>query len=138
MLLGEAIVFLRTALGGEVAFLRKQSMQLASKMRFLAAQFEALLTDELWRRPASHANAMAARLASAVAGIDGVTLTQRVEANAVFALLPPGVAESLQERWHFYTWNENTGEVRWMCSWDTTEEDVDEFAADVRATVEAA
>jgi threonine aldolase len=137
LLLGEAIVFLRTGLGGEVAFLRKQSMQLASKMRFLAAQFEALLTDELWRRPASHANAMAARLAEAVSGIDGVTLTQRVEANAVFALLPPEAAASLQERWHFYTWNENTGEVRWMCSWDTTEEDVDEFAADVRATVEA-
>ena len=135
LLLGEAIVFLRTGLGGEVAFLRKQSMQLASKMRFLAAQFEALLTDDLWRRPAAHANAMAQRLAAAVAGLAGVELTQRVQANAVFALLPPGVAEELQRRWHFYTWSETTGEVRWMCSWDTTEEDVDAFAADVREAV---
>ena len=138
MLLGEAVVFLRAGLGGEVAFLRKQSMQLASKMRFLAAQFEVLLSDELWRRPAAHANAMAARLADALRDVEGVTLTQRVQANAVFALLPPGTAEDLQSRWHFYTWDERTGEVRWMCSWDTTEEDVDAFAADVRAAVGAA
>ena len=135
MLLGEAVVFLRAGLGGEVAFLRKQSMQLASKMRFIAAQFEALLTDDLWRRPAAHANAMAARLADAVGAIEGVTITQRVQANAVFAVLPPGAATWLQERWHFYVWDETTGEVRWMCSWDTTEEDVDAFAADVRAAL---
>jgi threonine aldolase len=135
MMLGEAIVFLRTGLGGEVAFLRKQSMQLASKMRFLAAQFEVLLTDDLWRRPAAHANAMAGRLADAVGAIEGVKLTQRVEANAVFALLPPNVTEELQQRWHFYVWDENTGEVRWMCSWDTTEEDVDAFAADLAAAM---
>jgi threonine aldolase len=129
MLLGEAVVFLRTGLGGEVAFLRKQSMQLASKMRFLAAQFEALLAD--WRTPAAHANAMAARLAEAVTPIDGVQVTQRVQANAVFAVLPPAATAWLQERWHFYVWDEATGEVRWMCSWDTTEEDVEAFAADV-------
>jgi threonine aldolase len=129
MLLGEAIVFLRAGLGGEVAFLRKQSMQLASKMRFLAAQFEALLAD--WRTPAAHANAMAARLADAVSRIEGVRITQRVQANGVFAVLPAAATSWLQERWRFYVWDENSGEVRWMCSWDTTEDDVDEFAADV-------
>jgi threonine aldolase len=133
LLLGEAVVFLRAGLGDDIAFLRKQSMQLASKMRFIAAQFEVLLTDSLWRRPAAHANAMAARLAEAVAGIPGVRLTQRVEANAVFAVLPPEVAERLQERWHFYVWDDRSGEVRWMCSWDTTEEDVDSFAAALEA-----
>jgi threonine aldolase len=137
LLLGEAVVFLRAGLGDEVAFLRKQSMQLASKMRFIAAQFEVLLTDGLWQRPASHANAMAARLAEAVAGIPGVRVTQPVEANAVFAVVPPGVAAPLEERWHFYTWDERSGEVRWMCSWDTTEEDVDAFAADLDAAMRA-
>ncbi len=134
MMLGEAILFLRTGLGAEVAFLRKQSMQLASKMRFLAAQFEALLSDELWLRTAAHTNSMAQRLRAGVDGIAGVTITQKVEANAVFALLPGNVAADLQSRWRFYEWDENTGEVRWMCSWDTTEEDVDAFAEDIRAT----
>src|SRR4051794_23170853 len=129
MLLGEAVVFLREGLGGEVPFLRKQSMQLASKMRFIAAQFDALLDD--WHTPAAQANAMAARLAAAVERIDGVRITQRVQANAVFAVLPPAATEWLQERWPFYVWDERTGEVRWMCSWDTTEDDVDAFAADV-------
>jgi threonine aldolase len=138
LLLGEAVVFLRAGLGEEVAYLRKQSMQLASKMRFIAAQFEALLAGDLWLRTASHANAMAGLLASAVGGIDGVTLTQRVEANAVFAVLPPGVAEALQERWRFYVWDETTGEVRWMCSWDTTRDDVEAFAADIREAVRPA
>jgi threonine aldolase len=137
MMLGEAVVFLRAELGGEVAFLRKQSMQLASKMRFIAAQFEALLNDDLWRSTAAHANAMATRLARAVGTIAGVSITQRVQANAVFAVLPPEVTTYLQERWRFYVWDENTGEVRWMCSWDTTEEDVDEFAADVREALGA-
>jgi threonine aldolase len=137
LLLGEAVVFLRAGLGDEVAFLRKQSMQLASKMRYIAAQFEALLGDDLWLRTAAHANSMARRLASAVATIEGVEITQRVEANAVFARVPPGAAAALQERWRFYVWDENTGEVRWMCSWDTTAEDVDEFAADVREALAA-
>jgi threonine aldolase len=132
LLFGEAVVFLRAGLGDEVAFLRKQSMQLASKMRFLAAQFEVLLTDSLWLRPAAHANAMAARLAAALADVDGVEITQRVQANAVFAVAPRAATAELQERWHFYVWDERTGEVRWMCSWDTTEEDVDAFVADVR------
>jgi threonine aldolase len=136
MLAGEAVILLRPGGAADaMPYLRKQSMQLASKMRFLAAQFEALLADELWRRAAGHANAMAARLAEGVGGLPGVTVTQPVQANAVFAILPPGVAESLRERWFFYTWDEATGEVRWMCAWDTTEEDVDAFVAAVGAEV---
>src|SRR5919107_171941 len=114
-------------------YLRKQSMHLASKMRYVAAQFEALLTDGLWERSAAHANAMAARLAAAVGDLDGVRITQPVQANVVFAILPPGVAEALQRDWGFYTWDEHTGEVRWMCSWDTRPEDVDAFAAAIAA-----
>ena len=131
LVLGEATVLLRAGLGEGIEYLRKQSMQLASKMRFLAAQFDALLDDERWRRSAAHANAMARRLAEGVAGVDGVRVTQSVDANAVFAVLPPGVAERLQQRWRFYVWDETTGEVRWMCSWDTSPQDVDAFAADV-------
>jgi threonine aldolase len=110
-------------------------MQLASKMRFLAVQFEALLEGELWRRGAEHANAMAARLAAAVRDLPGVRITQPVQANAVFAILPPGTAERAMERFTFYVWDERTGEVRWMCSWDTTAEDVDAFAQDIAAAV---
>ena len=128
----EAVVLLRADLGDGVQFMRKQSMQLASKMRFLSAQLQALLEDERWRAPAAHANAMARRLADAVAGVDGVALTQAVQANAVFAVLPPGVAAELQRDWRFYTWNEATGEVRWMCSWDTSPGEVDAFAAAIR------
>ena len=100
-------------------------------MRFLAAQFDALLTDELWRANAQRANAMAARLAAAVSAAPGLQITRPVQANAVFATLPPAATEALQRRFAFYVWNEDIGEVRWMCSWDTTEEDVDEFAAAV-------
>src|SRR3954451_8588266 len=137
LVLGEAIVLMRPGLGDGIEYLRKQSMQLASKMRFIAAQFEALLEGERWRRTAAHANAMARRLADAVAGVDGVRITQQVDANAVFAVLPPGAAEKLQERWRFYVWDESTGEVRWMCSWDTAPEDVDAFAQDVAQVASA-
>jgi threonine aldolase len=131
----EAVVVLEPALAAGFPYLRKQSMQLASKMRFLAAQFDALLTDELWLRCASHANAMAERLAGAVRGLPGLELTRPVQANAVFAILPVAVSAQLQERFHFYTWDERRGEVRWMCSWDTTPEDIDEFAAALTAAL---
>jgi threonine aldolase len=101
-------------------------------MRFLAAQFDALLQDELWRRCASHANAMAARLAERVRDLPGLRITRPVETNAVFAALAPAVTSALQLEFPFYTWDETAGEVRWMCSWDTSEEDVDTFAAAVR------
>jgi len=126
---GEAVVFFRAELAQDALFIRKQQMQLASKMRFISAQFVALLTDDLWRRNASHANAMAQRLAAAVGDVPGVTITQRVQANGVFAILPADAIPALQEEFHFYVWDESSHECRWMCSWDTTEHDVDRFAA---------
>jgi threonine aldolase len=133
----EAVVFLRPGLGEGFAWLRKQHAQLSSKMRFAAAQVVALLEDDLWRRSAAHANAMAMRLAAAVGDVPGVRLTRPVQANAVFAVLPPDAAERARRRVPFYTWDERTGEVRWMCSWDTTPEDVDAFAEVVREAVAA-
>src|SRR3712207_5032607 len=107
----EAVVFLRAGLGEHVAYQRKQAMQLASKMRFMAAQFEALLRDDLWRRSAAHANAMARRLADAVTRVPGVTITRPVQANAVFAVVPADVVARVQPDWPFYVWDEHTGEV---------------------------
>lgn len=128
LVLGEAVVFLNPELSEGARYLRKQTLQLASKGRFLAAQFVAMFEGDLWRRNAGHANAMAARLAGRLRGIPGVTITQRVEANGVFAVVPQAAAEQVRPRWPFYTWNEATGEVRLMCSWDTTVEEVDAFA----------
>jgi threonine aldolase len=133
----EAVVFVDPELGDGFQYLRKQSLQLASKMRFLAAQFEALLTDELWRQCAQRSNAMAALLAHGVGSVPGVTITQPVQTNAVFARLPADARAALQERFAFYTWDERCDEVRWMCSWDTTEEDVQTFAEAVREALVA-
>lgn len=135
MVSGEAVVLLAPELADGFQWIRKQSMQLASKGRFLAAQFVALLEGDLWLRSARQANAMGARLAAAVGAIDGVTLTQISQANVVFAILDPAVTTRLQEDFPFYVWDEATGEVRWMCSWDTTEAEVDAFAAAVAAAV---
>ena len=131
----EAVVLLRDDLGEGMAWLRKQSMQLASKMRFLSAQLVALFEDDLWRRNAAHANAMAARLAAAVA--DHVEIAHPVEANGVFAVVPCAATAHLQRDWRFYVWDEEADVVRWLCSWDTTTEDVDAFAAAVRDAVGA-
>ena len=125
----EAVVSFRPEDEPSLHFLRKQSMQLASKMRFISAQFVALLTDDLWRDNAEHANAMARRLADGIARVDGVTLAYPVEANGVFALLPEGVTQIVQERYPFYVWDEATGVVRWMTSFDTTADDVDGLVA---------
>jgi threonine aldolase len=125
----EAVVVLRPDLGGDMLFRRKQGMQLASKMRYAAAQFVALLSDDLWRRNALQANVTAARLAEKAADVPGVKITRPVEANAVFAILPPGVTEPLQAEYPFYVWDETTGEVRWMTSFATTDQDVDDFVA---------
>ena len=114
-------------------------MQLASKMRFAAVQLEALLGGDLWQRNASHANAMAARLGAALERIEGVELAQPVQANGVFARLPAAAIERLEldpeGNRAFYVWDEASGTVRLMCSWDTTPEDVDAFAASVADTV---
>jgi threonine aldolase len=129
MMLGECVVVLNPEAVRGMAFLRKLSMQLASKMRFVSVQFDALLAGDLWLRNASHANAMAVRLEAAVGGVAGVEVHRPVEANAIFAILPPAVTEGLQKRYPFYVWDEHSGEVRWMTSFDTTEADVDGFAA---------
>lgn len=131
----EAIVFPQGAGGESMAFIRKQGMQLASKMRFLAAQFIALLGGDLWQRNAGHANRMARLLAEQVRGVPGITLSQPVEANGVFARVPPEHIPALQERAFFYVWNPETAEVRWMTAWDTTEQDVATFAGAVREIV---
>jgi threonine aldolase len=132
LMAAEAVVFRTPELADGFLYLRKQSLQLASKMRFLAAQFEALMRDQLWLRCARHANAMALRLAEQVRDLSGLTITRPVQTNAVFATLPVAVTEALQRDFPFYVWDEQVGEVRWMCSWDTTEEDVDTFASAVR------
>jgi threonine aldolase len=129
----EAVVFMREELAHGFQYLRKQSLQLPSKMRFLAAQFEALLHDELWRSLASHANAMAARLAEAIGEIAGVEIRHPVQSNAVFATLPLTAIAALQEQFDFYVWDERRGEVRFMCAWDTTAADVERLGEAVRA-----
>ena len=128
----EAVVVLRPELAGPLGYVRKQCMQLGSKLRFTAAQFLALLEGDLWHRNAAHANAMAARLQDAVQGLPGLAVTRPRQVNAVFATLPEAAIPLLQKVSAFYTWDEATHEVRWMCSWDTTERDVDTFAAAVR------
>ncbi|CAB4726571.1 unannotated protein [freshwater metagenome] len=132
IMLGEAVVVLSPDTVRGLPYLRKQSMQLASKMRFVSAQLLALYEGDLYLRNASHANAMARRLAEAVADLPGLS-TLPVQANAVFATLPVEVSRRLMERFHFYFWDEAAGVVRWMCAWDTTPEDVDAFAAAIAA-----
>ncbi|GLB66126.1 threonine aldolase [Arthrobacter mangrovi] len=135
LLFGECVVVLNPEAAAGLPYLRKMNMQLASKMRFISAQFVALLEDGLWLRSAAHANAMAARLRAAVAGIDGVRPTQETQANAVFATLPAGAADRIRKKFRFYDWDAARGEVRWMCSFDTSEADVDAFAEAIRAEV---
>jgi threonine aldolase len=128
MVAGEAVVFLDPALAEGARYLRKQTLQLASKGRFLAAQFVAMFGGDLWQRNAGHANAMAARLAGRLQELSGVRITQPVQANGVFAVIPRAAADAVRPNWPFYTWDDGTGEARLMCSWDTTPEDVDGFA----------
>jgi len=146
----EALVVMNPSLAGAVPFQRKQQMQLASKMRYLAAQFGALLEDELWLRNARHANAMARRLADGIDGVPGVRLRHPVESNGVFAALNPALVEPLQGEWTFYVWDSDVhaeawpegssapaSVVRWMTASDTTEDDVDAFVAAIRAAAGA-
>lgn len=125
----EAVVVLEPSASDGLIFLRKMNMQLASKMRFMSAQLIALYEGDLWLRSARHANAMAQRLRDGVHGLPGVEVVRPVQANAVFAVLPPGVADRLRARFRFYDWDVATGEVRWMCAFDTTEADVDAFVS---------
>jgi threonine aldolase len=132
---GEAVVFFKLALADDFEFKRMQGMQLSSKMRFIAAQYSALLTNDLWRRNATHANRMALALAAQLRGIPGVTLTQQVQANEVFVTLPQEIIPKVQARWPFHVWNEATSEARLITSFDTTEADVTDFAALVREAI---
>lgn len=142
-LLGEAIVVLNPEASAGLTYLRKFNMQLASKMRFVSAQLIALLEGDLWLRNARHANAMALRLRTSIeegissGSIAGVAFTQETQSNGVFATLPDGVADALRERFRFYDWDASRNEVRWMCGFDTTEADVDEFVAELTALTSA-
>lgn len=135
MLCGEAVVYLRDGIGGDFPYWQKHAMQLASKMRFVSAQFEALLEDDLWVQNGRHANAMAQRLVEAVRGVPDVEVLYPVQANAVFARIPPACIEPLQRQTFFWPWDERAGVVRWMCAFDTEPEDVARFAATVSATL---
>jgi threonine aldolase len=141
LMFGEAMVVLRPDLAPHAKFVRKQLLQLNSKMRFCAAQFEALLSENLWLFNARNANAMAERLRDAVATIDGVEVVHPVEANVVFAKLERAaidhLLESSEAEHPFYIWDDAENVVRWMCAWDTTEEDVDQFAGAVEYALRA-
>ena len=131
LMYGEAVVFFDPKLAANFKYARKQGMQLASKMRFIAAQFEALLSNDLWLKSAMHANRLAGLLAKRLEGVAGVQLTQKVEANALFLRLPPALIAKLLKTHRFYVWNEAQNEVRWMLSFDSTEEDVEGLLADI-------
>lgn len=135
MMYGEAVVFFDAKRAADFKYIRKQGMHLPSKMRFISAQFEALLSGDLWRRSAAHANKMAQLLASELEKVPGIKLTQRVEANGVFAVIPDKYIPALQKRYFFYVWNEEMSECRFMASFDTTEDDIREFVALVRKIV---
>lgn len=135
MMYGEAVVFFNRKLAEDFKYTRKQGAQLPSKMRFISAQFEAMLTDDLWLRNAQHANRMAQLLADELVKVPQISLTQKVEANGVFALVPRRYVTILQKKYFFYVWNEESSEVRFMTSFDTTEDDIADFVALVRKTV---
>jgi threonine aldolase len=132
---GEAVVFFNRELSPDFLYLRKQGMQLASKMRFIAAQFEALLSNDLWRRSAEHANRMARLLEAELRRIPNVKVVWKVEANGVFAQIPRHAVEKIKACYFFYMWIEEECIVRWMCSFDTTEEDVKDLAKVVAEAV---
>lgn len=127
LMVGEAVLIFNDDLKKHADYYHKQSAQLFSKNRFIAAQFEALLSNDLWKRMAVHANSMASLLAREAGKIEGVTITRSTDANGVFALIPEYAIAPLQELFRFYVWDEATHELRWMCSFDTTEEEIHHF-----------
>jgi len=135
MMFGEAVVFFNRTLAQHFQYVRKQGMQLNSKMRFISAQFEALLSNDLWKRNAMHTNRLAQQLAAGLASIPQVKVTQRVQANGVFAIMPAAIIPPLQQLFPFYVWNEKNNEVRLMCSWDTTAEEVNELVQKVKSLI---
>jgi threonine aldolase len=139
LMLGEAVVFFRPELAKDFKFIRKQGMQLSSKMRFIAAQFEALLSDDVWLKSATHSNRLAKILEAEIRKIPGLEITQKVDANGVFVRIPRKIVAPLQEKSFFYVWNDSGAnpEVRWMTSFDTTEQDIREFASHVAQVLTA-
>jgi threonine aldolase len=127
MMFGEAVVFLKHDLAQHFELFRKQGMQLHSKMRFISAQFSALLQNDVWKKNAEHANKMAQYLAKRLQEIPEITFSQEVEANGIWAIIPKHLAEKMQDAHFFYPWNESKNEYRLMCSWDTTQAEIDLF-----------
>ena len=132
MMMGETVIAFRPELAENLKFIRKQSAQLYSKMRYLSAQYIAYLQDDLWLKNAGHANKMAQELASRLEGLPGIQFTQKIESNALFLTMPKKTIEQLLKTYFFYFWNEAENEIRLVCSWDTTQEDVDSFIAAVK------
>lgn len=135
MMIGEAVVFFNAELTKSTKYIRKQSMQLYSKMRFVSAQFLAYFENDLWKKNASHSNKMAKLLEQEVKKIPAIQLTQEVNANGVFAIVPREIIPQLQEKYFFYVWDEHRSEVRWMTSFDTQEEDILNFTSLIKSLV---
>lgn len=129
---GEALVFLNKSLTRDFTFLRKQSLQLPSKTRYLSAQFVAYLEADLWKRIARHSHEMALLLYEKTRNINGVEVTQTIQSNAVFAKIPQAWVKRLRKEYFFYVWDEKTFECRWMCSWDTQPEEIEAFAENLK------
>jgi threonine aldolase len=127
MMYGEAVCFLKPGISRDFKYIRKQGMQLASKMRFISAQYIAYFNNDLWRRNAAHSNSMALVLAEKMKGLKRIQITQVVQSNGVFVIIPKEIAEKVSKSYFFYPWNELTSEYRLMTSWDTTSEDIDNF-----------
>jgi threonine aldolase len=132
MMYGEAVVFFNPDLAHEFMYTRKQGLQLASKMRYISAQFTTYLSNNQWHKTASHANRMAKFLAAQLESVPQVKVTQPVQVNGVFAIIPKSIIEKLQAEYFFYTWDDEKSEVRWMTSWDTTEDDIKNFVAKIK------
>jgi threonine aldolase len=135
MMFGEAVVVLNPDLAKDFYYIRKQGMQLHSKMRFISAQFEALLTNDLWKTNATHSNRMAKKLETGLRSIPSVTITQPVDANGVFAIFPKSITAELQKEIFFYVWNDRTNECRLMCSFDTKQEEIDRLVNKIKSLV---
>lgn len=135
MMFGDAVVFFNKKFSKNFEFIRKQGMHLTSKMRFISAQFEALLSNDLWLKNAKHANSMARLLYKQVKDIPQITVTQKVQVNAVFATLPKNIITKLQKKYAFHVFNEQTSEVRWMCSFNTSKKDVMDFVEAIKAVL---
>jgi len=136
LMLGEAILIFNRELRKNAAFYQKQSMQLYSKNRFIASQFIAFLSNNLWLQLALHSNQMAQMMAKKLQIIPEIKITQPVQTNSIFVIIPEKIIEPLRKKYKFYTWNEQTNELRWMCSFDTTEKEIDDFVETIKQLVE--